>query len=192
MFLHRRGLLEEYQLINLDYEGPLFTKGEQRTRIEVIESLIINQANKNSKRFLLLLTVLGARGNTEQINSILKEAEESMITTTNNAKDIFQFLRGNQAKQYEKLFVCIPILVIYYGGTKRYDTICSTINIYKGGNQGKSWMVHFVFEFNYREDKILFVDNSRFEPIPLQNVTEIEEGEIKPFKTEIPRFEKYS
>ncbi len=179
-----------YDLINLDFIGHFITHHRLSKRLEAINKLLEIQKTRRIEDFLLIMTFKAAHGiGNQKLNDFLTDCENLVQRVGNNAKDIFDWARKIGTKQYEKLFILVPIMIISYGGNYSYKTICHEIVFYYGKSK-KSPMVHFIFEFNFTGKSIPFIDANRFKPIPLKKIKVVENNKWELRESDMPEFKE--
>lgn len=190
LILNHPDQLYGYDIINLDFIGNFITHHKLSKRLNSINKLIEIQRSRGIEDFLMLLTFKAARGiGSMKINEFLTDCENCVKRVGNNAKEIFDWARKPETKQYEKLFILVPILIISYGGNFSYSTTCNEIVFYYGKSK-KSPMVHFVFEFNFTGRSIPLIDSKRFKPIPLKKIKDVENKNWTNHISDMPVFKE--
>jgi len=182
--------IKGYDLINLDFIGHFITHRRLSKRLNSINKLIAIQKSRGTYNFLMIMTYKAAHGVGRRIlNEFLTDCENSVDRVGNNAKEIFDWARKPTTKQYEKLFILVPILIISYGGNFSYNTICHEIVFYYGKTR-RSPMAHFIFEFSFTGKSIPLIDSNRFKPIPLKKIKEVENNEWRIHQSDMPEFKE--
>lgn len=182
--------IKGYNLVNLDFLGHFITHYRLSKRLDSINKLIEIQKSRRIDNFLLLLTFKTARGiGSGKINEFLTDCENCVHRVGNNAREIFDWARRTETRQYEKLFILVPILIIYYGGNYSYDTKCREIVFYYGKSRS-SPMVHFIFEFIFTGKSIPIINADKFKPIPLKKVKEVEHNSWFLHQSDMPEFKE--
>ncbi len=142
-----------FDVINLDFSGPLF-KHQERNTSKVMDAILkMFMAQDFMKQsFTLFLSLPAVRKWDDDVGrKQLLDCLSINLTSqeTTKFKDIFEQKYSSKEinSYYEFLLVTVPKLIIKYGQSKNFDVDCLERYTYIGA---KTKMVSFIFDCEYR------------------------------------------
>ena len=144
-----------FDVINLDFTGPMFRHAERNTS-KVMDAMLkmfmIQDFTKQS--FTLFLSVPAIKGGDDDTG--IKQLSDCLDVNlaskeTMKFKEVFEQKYPSKKinSHYEFLLITVPKIIIKYGQSKNFDVDCSGKYTYIGEN-AQTRMVSFIFDCEYR------------------------------------------
>ena len=173
--------LRQYDLINLDFEGPIFTssKSSADKRIKCMEKLLQIQGKLKSSEILLLITLQAARASNAEFKRLCDEAKSSIPAGQLVSQCLAYAMKKNTQKHY--LALGVPLWVYSFAQHHQYIPTCRAIVFYKGTS--KVPMAHFAFTLKKPPRRLpTLVATEKYEEIPLCEIREVKDGVLRNLK----------
>lgn len=184
-------LIFPFDVVSLGYTSFFSKKHKKafKSLLDMHNREYLKKKDPSKKDFLLFYSVNTQRCKIEEkieIDNIVMDAKGWSIKSTNNAIEIFDWL-DNEGKIRDKLIVALPYFIIRESYKMRFEP--EPLGIYLWQTEtSNNYFLNVVFRFSHIEDIIDKPPNEKLERVPIKSVLKIEDGEIKPYETDMPAF----